>query len=177
MKFQRHRLQQVFTMLAVPAVAIAAGYSLGFRWARTPSLPPGIYRVTRNPADPLISFCPTGDASTDSVARGYRENGLICPDRHAPLLKPIAARPGDQVIVSKDGVTVNGRLLPNSKPSLLDGQRRPMHIWPVGTYTVQPHTMWVVSTYNRASYDSRYFGPIQTGDFIQYARPVWLFAH
>lgn len=157
----------------IPVLLGAVAYGAGLRWARTPSLPPGIYRLTDNPSDPLISFCPVGESSRESSERGYRDRSWACPDHHAPLLKPVVAREGDTVTISSAGISVNGHLLPNSRAYPFDGQRRPMHIWPSGLYTVARGTVWVVSTYNKASYDSRYYGPVAVQNIIHYGHPFW----
>ena len=175
MKFHRRRAAIVATMIAAPALACAVAYRCGLREAHTPSLPAGIYLLTSNPNDPLVSFCPRGLASTESSERGYREVSPTCPDHHAPLLKPVAAKPGDTVEVIREGIRVNGHLLPNSRPSAVDGKNRAMHIWPAGKYTVAPDSLWVISTYNKASYDSRYYGPIHISDVSHYGHQIWRF--
>jgi type IV secretory pathway protease TraF len=43
------------------------------------------------------------------------------------------------------------------------------------TYSVLPGTVWVISSYNRFSFDSRYFGPVRLDEKVQYARLFWLF--
>ena len=77
--------------------------------------------------------------------------------------------------VSEAGVAVNGKLLPNSKQYLKDGIGRPMPLVPSGTYAVSPGTVWVISSYNRFSFDSRYFGPVRLDEKVQYAKLLWLF--
>ena len=171
----RFHARVIAGVLLLPAAFLGCAFSLGFRWARTTSIPPGIYRVTHNSADPLASFCPTGEASTVSVARHYRDEAWTCPDGHAPLLKPIAARAGDVVTVTHSQITVNGQPLRNSKAFAFDGQHLPMHRWPEGTYHVAPGTIWVISTYNIGSYDSRYYGPIVLSSVLHYGHPVWQF--
>jgi conjugative transfer signal peptidase TraF len=163
-------------LVLIPASVLSAGFVMGFRWARTPSIPPGIYRLTRNTADPLVTFCPTGDVSIESVARHYREEAWTCPDHYAPLLKPIAARPGDVVTVTHQQISVNGQPLRNTKSFAFDREHKPMHQWPEGTYTVAPGTFWVLSTYNIGSYDSRYYGPITIASILNYGHPVWQFS-
>lgn len=169
------RALPVLALILVPAIVAGAGYLSGLRWAKTPSLPPGLYRLTSNPSDPLISFCPTGQSSKESSERHYREEAWTCPDHHAPLLKPVVARVGDTVAVTNEGISVDGTYLRNSRAYALDGQKLPMHVWPNGTYTVQPGTVWVISSYNKASYDSRYYGPIRTESILHYGHPVWQF--
>jgi len=46
--------------------------------------------------------------------RGYVSGGE-CPGQTTPMLKTIAALPGDTVTVSTRGVSVNGQLLPTAK--------------------------------------------------------------
>jgi conjugative transfer signal peptidase TraF len=139
------------------------------------SLAPGFYRIVQpgNGSDLLI--CPTGIAEKVSIEREYRVKSFGCGDGYAPLLKPIAARAGDTVTVSEAGVAVNGKLLPNSKQYPRDGIGRPMPLIPLGTYAVLPGTVWVISSYNRFSFDSRYFGAIHLDERVQYAKPFWLF--
>jgi conjugative transfer signal peptidase TraF len=75
-------------------------------------------------------------------------------------MKPVVAIPGDTVNVSERGIAVNGKLLPNTAAKTKDSQGRPMTPWPFGTYRVAPGVIWVASSYNPWSFDSRYFGPI-----------------
>ena len=145
----------------------------GVRWNPTASVRTGLYVITNDANAPLVAFCPTGEAATEAIARGYRPRGLQCPDKYAALLKPVAARAGDTVEVSQNGISVNGKLLPNTASFKTDVKKRPMHVWPNGTYIVQPGTVWVLSTYNKYSYDSRYYGPIQLSTVITHAKPFW----
>jgi conjugative transfer signal peptidase TraF len=75
-------------------------------------------------------------------------------------MKPIVAVEGDIVEISAKGVTVNGKPLPNSSPHLFDRQNRPLAHWSFGTHRVAIGTVWVISSFNSRSFDSRYFGPI-----------------
>ena len=125
----------------------------------SPSLPIGLYQVSSGPDATLVEFCPPEPFGSMANARGYRQPGN-CPDGGTPLMKPVVARAGDVVSVSKRGVAVNGKGLLNSVPLTRDTASRPLTPWPYGTYTVQPATVWVVSDYQPRSFDSRYFGPI-----------------
>jgi len=87
-------------------------------------------------------------------------------------LKPIVAVAGDIVEVSALGLTVNHTLLPKTKPRLSDANSRRMDPWPFGTYRVVPGTVWVASSFNFQSFDSRYFGPIQISSIRHHMRPL-----
>ncbi len=163
----------VATAAIIALTVVTAGLLLGIRWNPTTSLPPGLYRISSDANTSLIAFCPTGVSEKDSILRGYRPRGMQCPDHYAPILKPIAARAGDLVTVTVKGISVNGKALPNTQQFLIDSQHRPMNVWPSGTYTVAPGTVWVLSTYSKYSYDSRYYGPIQLAQVIAHVKPLW----
>ncbi len=166
----------VTTATVIFGSIVVAGLVLGIRPNFTASIAPGFYRTTRDVNTLLIAFCPSGDAERESIMRGYRPRGMQCPDHYAAILKPIAARAGDIVTVTKQGIGLNGGpLLPNTQQFEKDSQKHSMHPWPQGTYHVAPGTIWVVSTYCKYSYDSRYYGPIKLTDVIAHVKPLWTF--
>ena len=136
------------------------------------SLPLGIYIKTDDSRAPLIEFCPVQPFAAESSGRGYRTRGRACPDGAVPILKPVVAVAGDLVSLAVDGIRVNGKLLPKTAPFASSG--RSLHPWPFGTYVVETGTVWVASTYNRGSYDTRYMGPIRTAQIRARLRPLWL---
>jgi conjugative transfer signal peptidase TraF len=143
----------------------------GVRVNASASLPIGLYRISGDPSARLVEFCPTEPFGTLSAERGYRANGN-CPDGAEPLMKPIVAVPGDVVTFSEAGIAVNGRLLRNSAPRQVDTKNRPLQHWPFGTYAIAPGTVWVISSYNARSFDSRYFGPITLASVRHHLRPL-----
>jgi len=154
------------------------------RWRRGANSDRRVYGDLRDtdqyqllPADPraaLIEFCPEGRFAVESSRRGYRTRGF-CPDGAVPLVKPAIAQPGDTVEVSAAGIAVNGRLLPQTAPVAKDRLGRTLEPWPVGRYTASEGTVWVASSYNRGSYDSRYMGAIPTRLIRSRLRPLWTF--
>jgi conjugative transfer signal peptidase TraF len=163
-------------LLASPFfLGLIAGWVFGIRINLTPSLPLGFYITSHSSNAKLVEFCPQGNAASISLSRQYRTAGT-CPDGGAPLLKPAVAFPGDQVQVSADGIRVNGQLLPNSAGRFRDHLQRPLDPWPYGTYKVEPGTVWVVSSFNSYSFDSRYYGAIPASAIRHHLRPLWTFA-
>jgi conjugative transfer signal peptidase TraF len=144
----------------------------GVRINASPSLPVGLYLVTVHSDANLVEFCPAGNLAELALARRYRDAGS-CPDGGAPLLKPVVARAGDVVELSPAGIAVNGRLLPHTEPLARDTKNRPLSPWPIGRYTVGPDSIWVASSYNARSFDSRYFGPVKLAYVRDYVRP-WI---
>ena len=175
MNVKRFVLVAVAPAIAASSIVLLLGV-FGIRLnIASNSLPPGLYRIVPAGKGSDLLVCPTGVAETVSIEREYRVKSFGCGDGYAPLLKPIAARAGDTVTLSQAGVAVNGKLLQNSKQYPKDGIGRPMPMVPFGTYAVLPGTVWVISSYNRFSFDSRYFGPVNLDEKVRYAKLFWLF--
>jgi conjugative transfer signal peptidase TraF len=153
------------------AVAVFALRPLGYRWNGSPSLPRGLYATAAR--SDLIEFCPPQPWGYIALKRQYREPG-VCPDYGSPLLKPIAASEGDRVELSAAGIGVNGRAIANTAPRVLDSMNRPLDHYPFGTYVVQHGDVWVASSWNYKSFDSRYFGPVRLSAIRHYLRPVYV---
>ena len=153
------------------AGAVAAKW-IGLRYNDSPSMPVGLYvRTLSQSKATLVVFCPEAPFANLSASRGYRSRGT-CPDGAEPLAKPIAALPGDTVELSAHGIAVNGRLLPNTAPLAGDSAGRPLSHWPFGKYVVAAGTVWVASSYNPRSFDSRYFGPVKASQVRERVRAL-----
>jgi conjugative transfer signal peptidase TraF len=153
-------------------------YTAGYRVTLTPSLPRGIYRQSSVDTNPLqrgqiVSFCPPDTAIfQEAKRRGYIPSGY-CPGSYMPLFKPVVALPGDTVEVSSLGISVNGRLLKNSRLQLLDRKERRMRQIPKSIYKLPPNFVWLISTHHPQSFDSRYFGAVSTDNITGFLLPVW----
>jgi conjugative transfer signal peptidase TraF len=166
------------TLFAGAAIAITtlSFLAMGLVINVTPSVPLGVYKLA--PLATLhrgeyVSLCPP-DTTEFRMARqaGYVPKGP-CPGGYLPLMKPIAALPGDRIEVGVHGIAVNGGHIPLSRAFPRDGAGRALpHIAP-GAYTVRPGEVWVVSHYNVRSFDSRYFGPIQIARLKASTSPVF----
>jgi conjugative transfer signal peptidase TraF len=140
----------------------------------TASLPRGLW-ITTGDTGParvgeVVLICPP----TDPQTRRYVAPGF-CPGRLVPLLKPVAAVAGDRVTTAANGITVNGRAIPNSAPVGKDEGGRPLKAYPFGTYIVPLGHVWLISSYDPFSYDSRYFGPLDVNQIGDKERPLWTF--
>jgi len=146
----------------------------GFRINTSPSLPVGLYMTTSDPTANLIEFCPGPTFGTLALQRGYRTAGS-CKDGGAPLLKPVIAKAGDVVDVSATGLAVNELAVPNTASMTADVKGRNLAAWPSGRYVVPSTEMWVASSFNPRSFDSRYFGPISVTAIHGRLRPLITF--
>ena len=171
----RSKLIVAFGSLFIPATLIGMAGLVGVRLNLTNSVPIGLYVISHSPEANLVEFCPPEPFGTLSRERGYRERSRFgCPDGAKPLLKPIAARAGDIVSMSAAGIVVDGKLIPHTAPLRLDSAGRSISAWTSGTYPVRRGTIWLASSFNTHSFDSRYFGPIPESSVLQHVRPLWI---
>jgi conjugative transfer signal peptidase TraF len=147
----------------------------GFRLNLTGSLPLGLYRTVPGPLvrGARVLVCLPPGVAAYARARGYVPRGGWCPGGVLPVGKPVLALPGDTVTVTATGLRVNGVPVPNSRALATDHLGRPLPRLALGPQVVHPGTLWVVSTYVRTSFDSRYFGPVALTAVRSYLRPVW----
>ncbi len=147
----------------------------GYRLNLTPSEPLGLWRIDaiQRPAEigDLIFVCvPATAAFEEARRRGYLRRGL-CAGGVAPLIKTVAALPGQHVEIT-DHVIIDGRPLPASTVRQTDGQGRALSPDPGGV--VPPRTVFLHSSF-ASSYDSRYFGAVSVSGLLGLARPVLTF--
>ena len=161
---------------AVVMSALAAtGFAGGFRLNLTPSEPLGLWRIEefQRPVaiGDLVFLCPPTTAVFEEAwRRGYLRRGL-CPGGFAPLIKSVAALPGQRVDIT-DHVLIDGRQVPASSVWRTDGEGRAINPDPGGF--VPPHHLFLQSPF-ASSYDSRYFGPVPISGLLGLALPVLTF--
>lgn len=131
----------------------------GLRVNLTPSAALGLWRMAA-PTEPLVRgqqvfVCLTGSAAALGLKRGYLRPGS-CPNGLAPLLKTVGGLPGQRVLVTQS-VSIDGLVLPNSRPLRSDAQSRRLDTYDGGT--IKPGFVYLHSP-KANGYDSRYFGPV-----------------
>jgi conjugative transfer signal peptidase TraF len=159
---------------AIAALA-AVAYMGGFRLNLTPSEPLGLWRIValKRPVEvgDLVFICPpVTDSFEEARRRGYVRRGL-CPSGVAPLIKTVAALPGQHIEIGAN-VTVDGKPLASSIVRASDGEGRPITAFKTGI--VPPRNLFLHSSF-ASSYDSRYFGPVPDTGLLGLAWPVLTF--
>lgn len=153
----------------------AIGAIGGFRLNLTPSEPLGIWRIEplhrAAIAGDLVFICPPAKPRFEEARqRGYLRRGL-CAGRFAPLIKTVAALPGQRIDIGVN-VEIDGEVLGSSRIRKTDGEGRAINPYPGGT--VPPGHLYLHSSF-ASSYDSRYFGPVPDSSLLGLARPVLTF--
>lgn len=156
-------------IFAATVVALA----IGLRICTTPSLPVGVWRAVDAPVvrGVVVLVCLPEPTATLASSRGYIGAGQ-CPDGRQPLGKSVLAIRGDTVSVSDAGLALNGRPLPRTTRLPRDSEGRALPRVAAGIYVVRAGDIWLVAPDHRRSFDSRYFGPVPTGNVRSTLRPV-----
>jgi conjugative transfer signal peptidase TraF len=136
--------------------------AIGLRVNGTGSEPIGIYwAISKAPSkgDFVFALPPAQPIFKLALARGYLAAGPS-PAGTTAVIKQVAALGGDRVTIDTEGVRVNGVLLKNSAPRAVDEAGRPMRSYELNDYTLGSEEVLLMSDYNPASFDGRYFGPL-----------------
>jgi conjugative transfer signal peptidase TraF len=133
-------------------------------WNASPSVPVGLYLVTKaspRVGDLVVLRLPPVIAAL-AARRGYLPTS-------AYLLKPIAAVAGDLVCRFGEQVFVRGALAGIAEDADADGNAMPT--WQ-GCRILQTGEVFVLADHP-ASFDSRYFGPLDGASVAGRAGPLW----
>lgn len=171
----RRRGSRLIWCLGSPLALLAVGWLAGLRVNLMGSLPVGLYVAARAAPERgaiVLACLPPGVAAFARV-RGYVPRGGACPGGVVPIGKPVLAVVGDTVMVTPRGLLVNGTPVPNSQALATDRKGRPLPQLASGRYGVRAGDLWIVSSYSRFSFDSRYFGAVETAQVHSRLRPLW----
>lgn len=161
--------------MAVAGGLLAGGvYVSGGRLNTSKSLELGLYWIVDTPvaAGAYVMFCPPEQKIfIEAKERGYVGAGF-CPGNFSPLMKKVLAVKGDTIAVTARGVTVNGRLLPYSRPFSVDGVGRVLPQLSNEEHTLGASELLLMTDISPTSFDGRYFGPISIGQITAVIRPV-----
>lgn len=136
-------------------------------WNASASVPIGFYTV--RPASDLqlgelAVVTPPDDVAPLLAARGYLPLGV-------PLIKPVAALPGQTVCRTGLAITINGTAAGMARQR--DRIGRPLPVWQ-GCRVVAAHEIFFMNPAREDSLDGRYFGPLSASAVVGRAEPLRL---
>ena len=149
--------------LLLPAVKCP---DLRLVWNASASVPLGLYRIEpgeRARVGELVAVRPSPALTRFMAERRYVEANAL-------LLKPLAAKGGATVCRVGMRVTINGQYVATALPR--DRFRRPLPRWS-GCLRLRPNQLFLIAPKTAASFDSRYFGPVNRNRIIGRAVPLW----
>ncbi len=169
------RAIKLLVLAAVVAFAFIVLWCANLRINFTGSVPIGIYLLSPLPPEALkrgmlVAACAPAYAAKLGLQRGYLAAGPCASDTEL-LLKYVVATGGDVIDVRVNGVSVNGCLLPHSRPVARDRLGRRLEQWSAGRYHLADGQIWLYAD-NDHSWDSRYWGPSDISTIIGSASPL-----
>lgn len=151
----------IISVLLIGIICISLIFlMMGFRINITESIPIGLYRITgtNNLKNNFVIFCPDNRfAFKQGLERNYINPGL-CPGGYGYLMKKVVAVKGDVMSVTDEGVYVNGKFFPYSKPKSHDGMGHALPQWHVTDYRLKEDEVLTMTSLSEWSFDGRYYG-------------------
>ena len=164
----KRRTILVAAAIAIGTIAITAAIAMPRRliWNASASVPVGLYSVQQigdyNIGDLLVAV-PPPEIEEFLADGGYVPAGV-------PLIKHIAALPGQRICRIGGTITVEMRVIGNARQR--DSKNRPLPYWQ-GCLTLGDHQIFLMNTAVPDSLDGRYFGPFERNEIIGRAVPIY----
>jgi len=167
---QRRRLRRRAVALGCGIAAMAMTIILPPRpvlvWNASASMPVGLYRISS--ADTVA----VGGAVLARVPASLR---ALAARRHylpstVPLVKRVAAGPGDDICAFGRAIWINGRRAAERRAADRAGHTMP---WWSGCMRLRGHALFLLGGDTPESFDGRYFGPSDARDIIGKATLLW----
>jgi len=159
-------------LLAGTAIACWSVEAAGIRLNSTPSVPVGLYRLSRSAAEvgALVAACLPESYGALGRERGYLRQGS-CPAGASPVIKYVAATSGSLVEIKAGGVFVDGQRVQGPAPSV-DSQGRRLIPFTTGSLILSPGQLWLFTPHEN-SWDSRFFGSVHSSMVLGKVHPLW----
>ncbi len=135
-------------------------------WNASASTPVGLYAITRSPrleVTDLVAVNAPEPLASFLAERGYLPRGV-------PLMKRVAALPGQQVCRTGTHVTIDGIAMGDALTR--DRLGRDLPIWQ-GCRRIAGNEIFLMNWSVEDSLDGRYFGPVSVGSIVGRATPLY----
>jgi conjugative transfer signal peptidase TraF len=137
-------------------------------WNASASAPLGLYAVTPGAlpqaGDMVVAWVPEGARRLAAERRYIPVN--------VPLVKRVAAVPGDEVCAFREAAFVRGRRVATRRAR--DGRGRPMPWWS-GCRLLHDGEYFLLMAETPDSFDGRYFGISKAQEIVGKAAPLWTY--
>ncbi len=154
------------SLVTAVAATIAVDVPRRIIWNLSASVPLGLYvtmPVQQLRVDELVAVSAPEKLANYMASRRYLGAG-------APMLKHVAALPGQLVCRRKLRIQIDGR--PVASAQLADSGARPLPVWR-GCHRLTDDEVFLLNARVSDSFDGRYFGVLPRSTVIGRAVPVW----
>jgi len=152
--------------MAIAGLATPLSHLPRLIWNASASAPIGLYEVRPQATfahGEMVLVRPPQWIRIFAAARSYLPDSV-------PMLKRIAAENGDIVCRNKAAITINDRVVAHALSA--DRAGRALPVWS-GCHKLAGGEIFLLMDGVRASFDSRYFGPVPIAAIIGKAVPIW----
>ena len=154
----------------------ATSYYLDIWFNITPSIPQGIYRLSKNENeiknDSIILFCLNNKYAEIAKDRKYISAGK-CRKGLSPIGKHVIASYPDKVKINNNGIYINGKLVKNTRPLPQDKEGRNLIHTELCKTLKQDE--FIVASSKEDSFDSRYYGIVERKDIEGKLKEILVF--
>jgi conjugative transfer signal peptidase TraF len=140
--------------------------TIHYLWNASGSVPVGLYRLrpaSELAATELVVVGPPEPLATFLNERGYLPRGI-------PMLKRIAALPGQTVCRDRLSITVDEIEIGMARER--DSRDRPLAVWQ-GCHLIEDGEVFLMNWQSTDSLDGRYFGVLPMNTVMARAEPLW----
>lgn len=140
------------------------------------SMPRGVYWLSHSKpkVGDWVAVCLPKELAQLALSRHYLHAGL-CPNQIEPLLKKVVAVAPTQIVLSNDFIHIQQIKLPHSATLSFDQLHQPLTAIARGTIYLTGSQIWLYGIDSPRSWDSRYFGAINSENIAGVAMPLLIF--
>lgn len=139
------------------------------------NIPKGLYWRVDKPlaVGKLVTFCPPDKpVFHDAKKNGYIGSGS-CPSGFECLMFKVASKRKDVLTINQDGVYINDKLMPESKPLAKDTEGRAMPSIALDHYELKENEVLLMSDSTANPFDGRYFGVVDMAQIDSVISPLF----
>ena len=161
---------EIFAVSGVAIVAISIASVVNFApvlvWNASASAPVGFYRIKQYEALEIGDYVLVRPDET--LAKLIAERGYL--PENIPLLKRVAAVPGDEICRKSEAIFINETLVAEAR--IFDSSGRKLPSWN-GCFRLRSGELFLLNDHEK-SLDGRYFGSTNAEDVIGVVIPLWI---
>lgn len=163
------------SLLIIALLAVGLFFTLGGLVYTGSNIPAGLYFRVDKPLGlgKMVTFCPPDQPVFQDARKNSHIGNGSCPGGYECLMFTVAGKRKDVVTINANGVTVNDKLLPESKPLTQDKEGRAMPALTLEHYELKENEVLLMTDSGKMPFDSRYFGVVDVQQVDSVINPAF----